>query len=95
MNDLWRSRCVTGFPALYEWREFVTVGSLMSYSTDRNEVGRQAGSYAGRILKGEQPADLPVVQSSRFEFAINLRTAKALGLEIPSSLFALTLKVIE
>jgi ABC-type uncharacterized transport system substrate-binding protein len=82
-------------PALYEWREFVTAGGLMSYSTDCNEVGREAGIYAARILKGEKPADMPIVQSSRFEFVINMRTAKALGIVIPSLMLARADEVIE
>src|SRR5205807_7175459 len=73
-------------PALYEWREFVTAGGLMSYSTNRSEVGGQLGNYVGRILRGAAPAYLPIVQSARFELVINLNTAKALGLTVPHSL---------
>jgi putative ABC transport system substrate-binding protein len=82
-------------PAVHEVREFVMAGGLMSYGTNVPEVYRQIGIYTGRVLKGEKPADLPVLEPTKFDMAINLRTAKALGIDMPTSILLRANEVIE
>src|SRR6516225_9376345 len=82
-------------PATYSLRDYVAVGGLMSYGTDFTEAFRQVGVYTSKILKGAKPVDLPVVQSTKFEFIINMQTARALGLDVPAQLLATVDEVIE
>jgi putative tryptophan/tyrosine transport system substrate-binding protein len=82
-------------PAAYSLRDYVAAGGLMSYGADLAEIGHEVGVYTGKILRGAKPADLPVQQSTKFNFAINLQTARALGIEVPSGLLSIADEVIE
>ena len=84
-----------GVPTIFPFREFAASGGLMSYGSNSVELFRLAAAYIDRILKGEKPADLPVQSATKYELVINLKTAKALGIDVPSSLLARTDDVIE